>query len=510
MPATRFSFRRKPVRSNAGGLAPARSETMTLPLKKTFSLTVALITFLLAGMLVLGVRQYQLHRHHREIIRQTEQLLFQFSLIREHILASIVNGRPGQLQPIAGEVETFHANVSQIMSNPAIPDEYKLAFANQVDLPGLVLQLRNVQEEIFPPGKARRLNELTRNLGERLAFFDRMVLEHAKRQVLDFQTAVIGILALTVGGLIALLFSGHRRLAKPLFVLLRQIKEVRDGRRHAIVGSNSWHEVQSLATVVSELLAEVRRLGEKVTDQGDLLEMSKEVLKSVTEAESTEDLYQRMSRALLAHSGYCLVWLGVEEKESGGLEPVAADGSTTMSGKECKECMAVLLSAAEQKEGGQNQTVAALQSGEPVVRRHILAGMPKGTLKNTPFAEKEVSCASVPLVSGDDVLGVVNLYSLEPKSFDRAEMELLLLLARLAAARLEVLASVRQRVGRMPAGEAEGNLPLEINNMCNGIINYAQLLTDELGGSVAAEQNLLLAKIIKEGERIAALVGPLA
>jgi hypothetical protein len=484
---------------------------MILPLKKTLSITVALVTFLLAGMLALGVRQYQLHRHHQEIIRQSGALLFQFSVIREHILESIVNGGPARLQPVSGEVETFHASVARIMTNSSIPDEYKLAFASQVDLPGLVLLLRNVQGESIPPAEARRLNEVTRNMGERLMLFDRMVLEHAKRQVIDFQTTVIGVLALGIVGLILLLFSGYRRLAKPLLLLQRQIREVREGRRQTLSERGGWQEVRTLAAAASDLLAEIRRLEREGAGQQNLLRMSREVLKTLADANSDEELYQGMSKALLANPGYCLVWLGVPEQEEGDLLPVAADGSTTMTSRECNECMAVLLSAAEEHDGGQDQALTALRSAGPVVRRNILAGMPKGPVKNTPLAEGEVSCASVPLGRGDEVVGVVNLYSLEPESFNRNEIDLLLLLARLAAGRIKAMASGRQPPARLPAGGgADVNLALEINNMCNGIINYAQLLTDELGHTVPAEQNLLLANIIKEGERIAALVGPLA
>ena len=484
---------------------------MILPLKKTLSITVALVTFILAGMLALGMRQYQLHRHHQKIISQSGQLLFQFSVIREHILESIVNGRPARLQPVSGEVETLHASVAQIMTNTYIPDEYKMAFASQVDLPGLVLLLRNAQGENIPPAEARQLNEVTRNMGERLVLFDRMVLEHAKRQVIDFQTTVIGILALGIVGLTLLLFSGYRRLAKPLFLLLRQIREVREGRRLTLSDSGSWHEVRTLAAAATDLLGEIHRLEKEDAGQRNLLRMSREVLKVLADAGDEEELYQGMSKALLANPGYCLAWLGVPEEEGGDLLPVAADGSTTMTSQECKECMAVLLSAAEEHDGGQDQALAALRSAGPVVRRNILAGMPKGPVKNTPLAEGEVSCASVPLGRGDEVVGVVNLYSLEPESFDRTEIELLLLLARLAAARISALASGRQLAARLPAGEGAGvNLALEINNMCNGIINYAQLLTDELGHTVPAEQNLLLANIIKEGERIAARVGPLS
>ncbi|MDA8163711.1 MAG: GAF domain-containing protein [Desulfobacteraceae bacterium] len=481
---------------------------MILPLKKTLSVTVALVTLLLAGMLALGIRQYQLQRHQQEIIGQSGQLLFQYSVIREHILESIVNGGPARLQPVSGEVEAFHADLARMMANPFVPDDYKLAFASQVDLPGLMLLLRNLQGETISSAESRHLNELTRNLGERLVLFDHMVLEHAKRQVIDFQTTVIGILALAVVGLTLLLFSGYRRLAKPLFLLLRQVREVREGKRQTLADSGSWHEVRTLAAATAELLGEIRRLEREGAGRQNLLQMSREVLKVLAADLGVDDLYLGMSKALLANPDYCLVWVGVPEREGEGLLPVAADGSTTMTGRECKECMAVLLSAAGEHDGGQDQALAALRNGGPVVRRNILAGLPKGPVKNTPLAEGEVSCAAVPM-GGGEVLAVVNLYSLEPESFGLREIELLLLLAQLAAARIRAMGA--REGDRLPAGEgADANLALEINNMCNGIINYAQLLTDELGHSMPPEQNLLLANIIKEGERIAALVGPLS
>jgi hypothetical protein len=487
---------------------------MILPLKRTLSVTMVLISILLAGLLALGIRQYQLHRHHQEIIRQTEQLLFQFSLIREHIVESLLSGRVGQLHEASREVETFHANVARVMENTHIPDDYKLTFAGQVDLPGLVLLLRN-PEEPRKPEASERLNHAVRVLGERLTLFDRLVLNHAKRQLVDFQTTVIGILALTVVGLIMLLFFGYRRLAVPLFALMGQVREVREGKRSGIAAGGSWHEVRTLALLVDEPLREVQTLARRQSRQQHLLQMIREVLKQLSETGSIDDLYRGISKALLANHDYCLAWIGMPEPAGGNLLPVVVDGSSIMSSRECQECMVVLLGMAKEQDEEQNQALSAYRTGCPVLRQDILAGVPKGPFRNTPLAEGKLSCVSLPIRKGEMVLGVLNLYSLQPEVFGAAEQDLLLRLLDLVATVTRSLDREAARRAAAASGrllsspETAGELALEINNLCNGIINYAQVLTDELGNLGPEEQSGLLARIIKEGERIAVLTRPL-
>jgi hypothetical protein len=480
---------------------------MILRLRRTLSITMTLITILLAGLLALGIRQYQLNRHYQEIIRQTEQLLFQFSLIREHIVESLLCGRTGQLHAVSREMETFHANVARVMENTHIPDEYKLTFAGQVDLPGLVLLLRNNEEPRLPEAN-ERLNHAVRILGERLTLFDRLVLSHAKRQVVDFQITVIGALALTVVGLVMLLLFGYRRLAVPLFALMGQMREVKEGKRSNIAVGGSWQEVRVLASMIDEPFRERQVLSGLVSRQQRLLTMSSEVLRQFSAAGNVEDLYRGLNKALLTNPDYCLAWIGIPDPAGGELRPTATDGSSSMSGRESKECMSILLAMADEQEEAENQPLQALRTNRPILRRDIMAEVPRGQLRNTPLAEGKLNCISLPIRKGEAVLGVLNLYSLHPEVFEEVEQELLM---RMLEAGAVLIGGFERRrtaaiTGRFSSfSESGGGLTLEINNLCNGIINYAQILTDELGNLGNDEQKELLDRIINEGERIAIL-----
>ncbi|MFZ5759693.1 MAG: c-type heme family protein [Thermodesulfobacteriota bacterium] len=68
------------------------------------------------------------------------------------------------------------------------------------------------------------------------------------------------------------------------------------------------------------------------------------------------------------------------------------------------------------------------------------------------------------------------------------------------------------RTGQLAAiGELAAGVAHEINNPINGIINYTQILLDdtEAGDEGSAGQRDIMARIIKEGERIAGIVGNL-
>jgi hypothetical protein len=496
---------KKPESSKARNL-------MNLPLKKTLSAIMVMVTILLAGLLALGIRQYQLHRHHQEISRQTEQLIFQFSLIREQIIETMLSGRPGQFEHISRELEGFHANVTRIMENVLISDEYKLTFVSQADIRGLALLMRTMEKPLTPDA-AEHLNQVVRSLGERLRVFDRLVVQNANRQLLAFQVMVIGILALTVVGLVGLLTLGYRRLAVPLFTLGGHIRAVREKKRSSVPMLEGWQEVRELASLIDETFQENRLLARNEARQRQYLLMTGQVLKLLVETRGTESMVHGLNKALLSNSDYCLAWIGVPAKSASGLA-VAAQGSTFMGEQERRECMTVL---AVDEESGESQNPAhcAFQSGRAIVCHDTLASFPKGSLRNTPLAVGTLSCASFPIRRGEQILGVVNLYSLEPESFTSEEVELLSRLLDLAALVLKECDRTAARQAATASGrilassEAAGEMALEINNLCNGIINYAQLLTDDIGDKVPEEQNMLLARIIREGERIATLVDPL-
>jgi signal transduction histidine kinase len=177
---------------------------------------VALIVLLMV-LLGLGLGQRHVARRQGELAAATEKVLFQYAIMREHLIESILTGQYEKLAPLAGEMEDFRQNLTELVAGAGLPATSQLAFHNQVDLSGLILLLRETAGNSAPQENLRRLQRETRLLGERLLLFDRMVGEQARRGMVALQAVIIGLLALAVCGLVAGLFffPGWPRRAPP-------------------------------------------------------------------------------------------------------------------------------------------------------------------------------------------------------------------------------------------------------------------------------------------------------
>ena len=126
---------------------------------KTTSYTAAIFVALILGfLLLLGSRQYKSHKEYAAIIEQNEKIIFQFATIREHITESLLENRHQQLTSITGEIENLNVNISKILQQPIIPNEYRISFAGQVDFAGIILLLRSIGSGDQPQSKIRQLN----------------------------------------------------------------------------------------------------------------------------------------------------------------------------------------------------------------------------------------------------------------------------------------------------------------------------------------------------------------
>ena len=206
---------------------------MAFPLKKTIHATAVSVSLILVVLMCLGVRQYQLYRNHAEVSRQTEKLIFQFAIIREHVTENLLEEQYAGLASVGGELEELNLNLASVIGNRSIDDHYKLTLANAIDLPGLVLLVRKISAGPVRPEYLRQLNTEIRTLGERLMLFDRVLVEHGKRELISFQNMVIGALAMVVSLIIGLLLFFQKRLIAPLLDLVQQVKEVASGSRMA-------------------------------------------------------------------------------------------------------------------------------------------------------------------------------------------------------------------------------------------------------------------------------------
>lgn len=397
---------------------------MAFPLKKTIHATAVSVALILVALMGLGIRQYQLYRNHVEVSRQTEKLIFQFAIIREHVSENLLEGQYGGLASVGAELEELNLNLASVVGNRAIDDHYKLTLANAIDLPGLVLLVRKISAGPARPEHLRQLNTEIRTLGERLMLFDRVLVEHGKRELISFQNVVIGALAMVVSLIIVLLLFFQRRLIMPLLDLVLQVKEVASGTRPGLSIAGKSGEISELAYSFHDLL-----MAREITAQGlakfqRVASAVKGAQLAIARAKNRDSLFKEVCRALLANHEYCLIWIGLVD-EAGEIMPVTADGATSMSNKECDVCMAILLTEAEEKGLEQNPAALAVRSKAPAVRLDILAGIPKGLLKGTPLADGHAACAALPIMWQDTVYGVLSIYALSPTDFDTKEMELL-------------------------------------------------------------------------------------
>ena len=392
---------------------------------RTTSYTAAIFVALILGfLLLLGSRQYRSHKEYENIIEQNEKIIFQFSTIREHINESLLENRFQQLNSITPEIENLNVNISQILQQPIIPDEYRLSFAGQVDFAGIILLLRNIGSGDQSQANIRQLNQEIRILGERLMLFDRVIVDHVKRKLVGFQNFVIGLLAIVLFIVVYILLFWHRQIAVPLIDLVKQAKEVTAGKRAGISVRNKSGEVAELAGSFQNILIKQDRTSNEFARYNRVLDLVHRVSETVWHAQTRDAVLNEACKGILTNSDYILAWVGIPDEDNQIL-PMIADASTTMSRQERDECMTALLTAAEENREEYDAAHKALARKAPEILRDVLKGLPKGPFKNTPFANNKADCIALPLVYDQQIFGVINIYSIAPLSFSDEEVELL-------------------------------------------------------------------------------------
>ncbi|MFC1844595.1 ATP-binding protein [Thermodesulfobacteriota bacterium] len=397
---------------------------MILSLKTTRYTAAVFVALILGFLLLLGSRQYRSHKEYENIIGQNEKIIFQFATIREHINESLLEDRHQQLNSITNEIENLNVNISQILQQPIIPDEYRLSFAGQVDFAGIILLLRNIGTGAKTQANIRQLNQEIRILGERLMLFDRVIVDHVKRKLVGFQNFVIGLLAIILFIVIYILLFWHGQIAMPLIELVKQTKEIASGKRSAISVRKKSGEVAELAGSFQSIILKQHRTTSEFAHYNRVLEMVHNVSDAVWNAQTKDAVFAEACRGVLTNNEYVLAWIGIPE-ENNQVLPIIADASTTMNRQERDECMTALLTAAEENGEMYNAHNKSLEQKSPVVLRNILDGLPKGPFKNTPFATNKPDCISLPLTYDQQIFGVMTIYSIAPFSFTEEEVELL-------------------------------------------------------------------------------------
>jgi len=181
------------------------------------------VAVLLIFVVVLYVRQYQLTARYSSIISQSEEMIFQFSTLREQITTSLIKKEWQELATAADQFKKLHSSLLRLQENTLIPGQYRLDMARQVDLSGLAIAVKDLSS-----AKGDRITESLhlqgkmRTLAEYLMQFDRIIVSQMRAKVVQFQTVMIGALGAVICMISFSLIILYKRAMLPLLRLSSQ------------------------------------------------------------------------------------------------------------------------------------------------------------------------------------------------------------------------------------------------------------------------------------------------
>ncbi len=410
---------------------------MTINLKKKIFPVVIGIAATLGLLLAFGLKQYQLHQNYEEMIKQNEMVIFQYVTIRGHITESLLENRYDHLSGISSDVESLNSNISRILQNSLIPDEYKLSFANQVDLAGIILSLKSIGSGNIEKAQIRQLNQEVRILGERLMLFDRVIVNHVKRKLISFQSVIIGTLAISVFIIINILLYVNRHLAAPLLDLIRQIKEIAAGKRFNITSLRKSGDIARLSGLLFDLFQNHNIKSQELSRGQRVLQAVNATSEALSAANSPEVISTVVCRSLLFNEDYFHIDFQWQNENSIKKLFKLTEPQIHDTHHADKSVMLLLTSRDKLLKTKPSNNIMGIK--ENFVLDDILTGIPFEKLKGTPLEAGKACYASFPIVYKQLYFGNLEIYSLSMDGFNGDESALLTHLAKEIAQVIYVL-----------------------------------------------------------------------
>ncbi len=222
-------------------------------LRQTLYATILLMAAILSMVFLLGARQYLLAGRYKAVIDQSEKLLFRFATVKERISEALLENRYEQLSAITLEAEAVNGDLARVLESGLIPGEYKLTFLEQLDLPGVVILLRKISAQ---PNRetAGQLSAKVRLINDQFMRFDRIVASQAKAGLVEFQSVVIGGLAMVLCLCSFLVLIWYRQVIVPLLGLVARCKTKEFGTEILEHDYKACNELVELTQAVNGLI----------------------------------------------------------------------------------------------------------------------------------------------------------------------------------------------------------------------------------------------------------------
>ena len=178
-----------------------------ISLKRIFSLFTISTTVLLLIVIIFAGKQFFLYRHCETLVTSSQQLLFQFTGIKEHINETLLNKKKLNTSELIKEIQGLDIDLQTLLEDILIPEEFKLSFITQVDLVNITVALRNIQNNNETPTveAITTLSTQLRDIHSKLNSFNQLISRYTQKQLLGLHQALVGLLSIVIA-LISIMF----------------------------------------------------------------------------------------------------------------------------------------------------------------------------------------------------------------------------------------------------------------------------------------------------------------
>ena len=489
-----------------------KKSLLNLELKKVFQIMVGLVFVLLVVITALGAKQYFLYQHCRQAVSLSDQLLFGFTSIKEHISETLLTGGSVDIQEISKDIQGFDEQIKRIGDDILIPEEFKASFISQVDLVNLAVQLRAVQgSEQASPKQLADLTASLRSVSGRLLHFHQALSAYTQSLLLGLNRVMVGTLALVVCIVCSMLFFMYRYISEPILRLCRSVYTAL-GRNDAEKKPGSVRaSIAVLDQLVQDTAAEKQRLTNLLTCLGNVSE-------TLPDHRDDPGFWEILCQALQTNPDYLLVWIGRPTTDDEYPSAVTGCGCVSSSPVQCKQTIKQLITYCRQ-DGSLRDSARQAAAGKRIIVDSIpMSSIPDSLRSSLPFNKKMVLCASFPIIYDENLIAVVTIYSALTHCFAQSETDILQFFFQ------QIAKMPDQRLKDYSADELTGigvyrysvigalatGLVHEMINTTNGALNYSQALLDLMTDEKSlVEERLLLEKLHQEELKNAGLTGDL-
>ncbi len=481
-----------------------------IELKKIFQVMVVMVIVLLAVITALGTKQYFLYKHCRQAVALSDQLLFGFTSIKEHISETLLTGGTVNIQEANRDIQAFDGHIKKINNDILIPKEFKASIISQVDLVDLIVQLRAVQGSSNPtPQQLTKLTGSLRSISGRLLHFHEVLSAYTNSLLLGLHRVMVGTLSLSVFVVCSILFYMQKSLFEPIIRLHQSVVTTED-------------EGVAVKPTIAELDRVINRRAEEKSRLTSLLSSLGNVRDTLPDYLDAPEFWETLCQALQTNPDYLLVWVGLPAAGNEFPTPVTGCGCVSSSPVECRQAINHLITWCKKEDGLCGSARRAVSEHRPVITTVPASLLPDQLAKSMPFRRpsadgtRNICCASFPIIRREELLAVVTVYSSSNHCFTRNEQNLLDLFFQqlsslpqtspLSDASGEVTATGIAVYKYSVLGAMAGHLVHEMINTINGSLNYSQALLDLMSDRSSLEQErLLLEKLHQQELKNAAL-----